>query len=263
MAGTEDQAVFVTTLAGSLATVDGNSLVLTALADPRAAVRYAAARSARQQIKSIDAGPAALNAQHAEALITRIAARVEIEKNQTVLDGLLTVASDAVARSSATAPVILEKLCQSLTKNLRAGLLDSDPLAGARATLRLVGAAQQQFRNNRGNLPDALSKAAAILAGDTMGAVLSTLENNPQATSTETTDALRQLINSAHNLVFFAHMALVNPQIAADNDIPDAFDRWERTGSTTALKQAIDKWTGTGGLLTKPPYGVTPNTFAG
>lgn len=255
----ENDAVFGVLLAGQLATVDGHAVVLTALDDPRAAVRYAAARGVRVQLASLASPPAALGDQHREALTAALADRVALERDPVVLDGLLTAATESVARDDPWCNALLQTLSEALAQNVNTG--EPGALGRTRAYLRLVGAAQLHFRNHVGSLPASLGTDAALLAGHVMGYVVSECErpeSDPAAT-----DALGQLLKAAHNLAFFANDAAGGPSQQANSRLPDAFDRWRSTGDASALQREAEVWIGPAGVLSRPPYSAAPGTFSG
>ncbi len=257
--GDEAQALFAAELTGRLATVDANEMVLGLLGDERAPVRYAAARAARLQLASIDNPPAALGDQHRDALVAGLAERVSQESDAVVLDGLLTAASEAVARQSAATDTILERLSTALTTNLQSGALDAEPVSGARAVLRLVAAAQQRFRDQN-RFAEGVAMQGGLLAGSAMGYVLNTIENDEGVDSTGAVDALEQLVKAAHNLVFFAASSR-GVRVQADDAIPEAFERWRDRGDARPLRREIEGWIGDGGVLTRAPFNATPSDF--
>jgi hypothetical protein len=256
--GDESAAVFAVRLAGRLATVDAHALVLRHLDDDRPAVRYAAARAARLQLETLHPGPAALNAQHRDALIDAVASRVRVERDAVVLDGLLTTASDAVRREAPWTPALLEKLAEALPKNIRASAGAADRLAESRAFLRLVGTAQQHFRRSFGRVSESLAHESALLAGHAMGYVDAAVEERPDDAAA---DALGQLVRAAHNLAFFAHSARTREQLQPSEALPEAFERWRSRGDASDLHREIDGWIGPGGILTRSPYNVDPDAF--
>jgi|GEM_PF-6783694 len=257
-AGDEDSALFAMQLAGRLATVDAHALVLRTLDDERPAIRYAAARAARLQLDSMHPGPAALNTQHRDALVDALVARVRVERDRVVLDGLLTTASEAVRRETPWAPAFLEKLASVAPDNLRGAGGSPDRLAEARAYLRLVGSAQQYFRQNLRSVPENLAHESALLAGHAIGYVDRAVEQGPDPAAVE---ALGQLIRAAHTLAFFAHTARTGQQLTADEALPRAFDRWRETGNASDLHREVERWIGPGGILTRAPYDADPDVF--
>lgn len=255
--GRESDMVFAAMLAGDLATVDGHTVVLRLLGDTRPAVRYAAARAARVQLGTLEPGPAALNSQHRDAMIGAIARRVALESDSAVLDGLLTTATEAVRVEASWAGPLLTKLCAALPRQMKSVGTDGG-LGQTRAVLRLVGAAQLHFRQRLTGVDAELAREAALLGGHAMGYVLVGVETGTP-TDAEA-DALGQLVKAAHNLVFFASSALTGGQ-QADNELPDAFDRWRQSGRPAGLAAQIKKWIGPDGLLVRAPYSAAPTDF--
>jgi len=259
--GSETDRLFAAELSGRLATVDAHAATLELLGDDSPAVRYAAARAARLQLESIDNPPAALNDQHRSGLIDALSERITSETDAGALDGLLTAATEAVLRNSASTDTLLESLCAALTTNIQDGALDADTVPASRAMLRSVAAVQQRYRNTNSLVPD-LARESGLLAGSAMGYVLETIENDPNAENEAAAAALEQLVKAAHNLAFFSATAS-NVRLIADEGISDAFTRWRDTGDTRPLRREIEKWIGPSGVLTRAPFSADPADFPG
>jgi len=261
-AGPEADAVFALMLAGELATVGAHDLILRHADHQNAAVRYAAARAARLQLEALDSGPAAIGDQARDQLLALLERRVAEESDPAVLDGLLTAATDAVRRDSPWCDDLLERLASSLAGAIEKPSPTAGAVARARAHLRLVGAVQLRFRNKIGNLPGSLAEDAAILAGHVMGDVLRQTEEFDPGADAARADALGQLVKAAYNLAYFAYTARTGDNLAASDALPQAFNAWRDGRGAAALRRETSEWIGEGGLLTRPPFGASPDEFS-
>jgi hypothetical protein len=246
----EAQAVSALTIAGELSTTASVSLLRSALADPRAGVQYAAARSLGRvfQIVGKQKSPSVLQAD-IERAIKDLGTFTVKQTDTRMLTGCVNALRAAPVmiqpELAAVGVVVLADTLSALSK----GELSPEYVAvllPAASSLR--DAATQQAA---GGLPESAYTAIGGAAGDLLAAAARQLKAGKGDAA-----SLQPLVAAAESMLIYSADGL---KVQADRL---NVGKLMTEGKTDQFLRDVPKWIGPSGTLTKPPFNFKAERFA-
>lgn len=243
-------------IAGVLATDASVGTVRKGLADRRASVRYGAALASRLTIDAVAAKRSSLPQNQVDALVAAIQEALRKESDAGVFGGLVS-AMEAVDPSGLGRIRAMTDLARISADRIAAAGAEPSP-EWARAFGRALTAAQSTLLSQlQSGTPDqAFAQNLALLSGQSLTFASRRLASAERPMTEAERPAIRDLVAAAEVSLLFVDKSLRN-RSHKDQAIVSSFE----TGRHAAFAAELDKWVGTQGFLTQPPYGLEPARF--
>lgn len=245
-------------LAGAMASPATVDAVRAALSDGRASVRYGGAFAARDAFLHATDRNAALTDTQLKDIAGLLAGALAKDGEPAVVEGLIAALDAAPGASrlsalSACAGAIGEQ-ARTFGRAGRGG--EASAWAGAfqRAVKTVQSSLLEQMRT--GKPDESFAKASAEMCGAVLAHIKRRVADAASQGSEAEWAALGAVAGDAEGALIFTHLALTGQQ-QGEQTIKAA---WERRDAGKMASE-IERWTGSAGRLTKPPYSIPASRF--
>ncbi len=249
-------------VAAELASGVSVQVLLKAMDDPRAPVRYGAAKGLGTVLVALAEGRAAIPANQVDLLIHGFGLRLGVDADPQVADAMIR-SFDAPTGDPALLARCLRTMCEAAATRIASWRQAGPTEATALVAFRAANTAYQRFVDRGAGVQGdpAFAKAAAAMAGQALAFASRWVEKTPPDRMDEDQQQLAtDLVGASERVLIFAQTLLAGEQVS-EAVTPALTGLVQGRRALADFQREVALWTGPSGRLTKAPYNLGADTF--